>query len=478
MRRYAFILMMFLLFVQPVRSQTDNCYLVVAGREATYDGSVMLAHNEDNGLDNVFTFRRVERLIHDSGEFVRLHAGGRLEQADTTWAYTVWEMPGMYYSHGMVNEHGVAVVSNSCPSREDRPELTDGGIGPMLRWLVVERSRTARDGAKLVGALVERFGYSASGRTLTIADTCEAWQVAMVNGKHWVARRVPDNMVAVLANSYAVHLVDLADTVNFMGSDDLVDYAIGRGWYNPESDREFDFERVYAEQVRLTAPAQRLRQWTGFRRFLPEGYEPRRDGESYPFAVEPAEPVTRQHLFASLRDHYEGSRFEATRCLPHETPCYGSPRTVCCRTTNHGDLIQLRSDVPEDIRVVWWYSFWRPCNSPFIAMYPLAGSLPRQLCFEVAESVFSDPSTAVMPGREKAIGIFRDLSLFLDEHWEQEVGPARMVWSEFERDQFEAVLDLEEKVNEGDRGQMREMLADFNESWLERAMKLAAGMLQ
>ena len=70
-----------------------------------------------------------------------LRNGGSLGQVEQTWAYIWSEMPGMSFSDSYVNEWGVTVASDNCPSREDKPELTDGGIGYMLRRLVAELRR-------------------------------------------------------------------------------------------------------------------------------------------------------------------------------------------------------------------------------------------------------------------------------------------------------------------------------------------------
>ena len=37
----------------------------------------------------------------------------------------------------LMQQKGVAITSDNCPSREDKPELTDGGIGFKLRRLRV-----------------------------------------------------------------------------------------------------------------------------------------------------------------------------------------------------------------------------------------------------------------------------------------------------------------------------------------------------
>jgi len=60
--------------------------------------------------------------------------------------------------------------------------------------------------------------------------------LSVVNGKHWVAQRVPDEHIAIIPNYYTITTVDLSDTMNYYGSDDLVEYAIIKRWYNPKKD--------------------------------------------------------------------------------------------------------------------------------------------------------------------------------------------------------------------------------------------------
>jgi len=194
----------------------------------------------------------VPRMRHGPGEVVRLLRGGVLPEVGETYSFIWSEIPGMEFSDTYINEWGVAVASNYCPTREDsyeelvaRGEIVDGGIGYMLRRLVIQRARTAREGVRLAGELIEKFGYTDSGRTLVIADPNEAWLLSIVRGKHWVARRVPDDEVALLPNLHIICEVDLSDTNNFMGSPDIVDYAVRRGWFEPDEGRPFSFRRAY-----------------------------------------------------------------------------------------------------------------------------------------------------------------------------------------------------------------------------------------
>ena len=163
------------------------CYAIVVGREASSDGSVLLGHAEQNSGRRMLNFRRVARQRHDAQAEVVLRRGGRLPEVPESWAFLWSEIPGTEFSDNFLNEWGVAVVSDYCPSREDdkaalirRGEIRQGGIGYMLRRLIAQRARSAREGVTLAGELIEQFGYVDSGRTYVIADPREAWLLAVV----------------------------------------------------------------------------------------------------------------------------------------------------------------------------------------------------------------------------------------------------------------------------------------------------------
>ena len=123
------------------------CFSIVVGKGVSAEGCVLVAHDEDDTPPQIVNHHKVPRQSHSPEQYVELRGGGRVEQAEQTWAYLWSEMPGMLFSDSYVNEWGVCVTSDNCPSREDRGELTDGGIGYMLRRLVAERARTRERGS-------------------------------------------------------------------------------------------------------------------------------------------------------------------------------------------------------------------------------------------------------------------------------------------------------------------------------------------
>lgn len=327
-----------------------NCFAVVAGKDCTAGGKVLYGHNEDSGSHHPFYVWEVAGANHGEGERVTLHRGGTVPQVARTNGFLWMQMPGLSYSDTYVNEHGVAVATNRAPSRIEEAELEEGGIDFMLRRLVAERSRSAREGMELVGHLIERFGYADAGRVLVVADASEAWIVCMMRGKHWASVRVPDDKAIVIANSYPIHAFDPADKANVRCSSGLVEYARSRGWL----EGEFDFAEAFGEPGPRLSPANHRRQWRGIALLagedLPEGWR-------QPTFFAPKHKVAPADLMQVLRDHYEGTAYgPGEGSNPHET----GERTICTGSTSFSTVIEPGGRI--------WMAPGRPCSSTYLRL--------------------------------------------------------------------------------------------------------------
>jgi len=352
----------------------EGCFSIVVGKNASADGFVMMAHNEDDAPPQIVNHRKIPRRTHAPGEKVRLLNGGQLDQVEQTWAYIWSEMPGMLFSDSYINEWGVSVASDNCPSREDRGEITDGGIGYMLRRLVAERAKTAREGVLLAGSLVERFGYIDSGRTYIICDPDEGWLFCVVKGKHWLAQRVGDNEVAMVANTYTVRQANLSDKNTFLASDDIIKYARSRGWHDPQKDGPFDFAAVYADPAAASHPSNLNRQRTGLN-YISAGPIPA--GQTLPFAVVPRQQVSVAVLMQVLRHDNEGKAGDSSS--PPASPEEGICR-ICSGATQTSFVAQLRKDEPLDIGIVYWVCLASPRTSFYIPFHFGISDFPEGFC--------------------------------------------------------------------------------------------------
>lgn len=319
-----------------VLAQEDNCFGIIAGKLATADGSVLMGHNEDDGGEQMLNI------------YV---AGQRKGTSKFLWA----EFPGLEVADALMNEHGVCVASDNCPSREDREDFSDGGILHRLRLDVAKYARSAREAVKIIGRDVERYGYRSSGRSYVVADSKEGWLVALVQGRHWVAQRVPDDKVMTIPNYYVIDKINLSDTLNFLGSQDIISYAIERGWYNPEKDGVFSFRKAYAA-LRNFKSSSNTNRHSQVLAFLSKGTY-NYDVNDIGLAITPAHKLNMQDIIDALSLHGK----------PESNT--GEKPLVCNDNTVLATVFQLRDWMPRSIGCVMWTCPGRPCSELFVPWY-------------------------------------------------------------------------------------------------------------
>jgi dipeptidase len=358
------------LCITMVTLPVDACTSVIVGKNISETGEVLLGHNEDNGGRLVMLQYKVPRMKHQAGEIITLENGkAQIPQVAETWAYTWSETripsPGESFSDFFINEWGVAVASDSClASKEDQPQLKDGGIGYGIRRLVAERAKTAREGVKIATELLNTYGYSASGRSYQIVDKNEGWMLQIVNGKHYVAEKIADDEVAVISNHYTIRAVDLNDTNNFIASPDIISYAIDRGWYHQavENDySDFDFAKAYQRADKYNIPFNVLRHKHGLEIILGE----KTNFVELPFAVKPDKKITINDVKNMLRSHYEGTSDDLTNEY-QTSPHFTNNRVICTALTQESIVVQFREN--PDFTVIW-HALGHPCTSAYVPWY-------------------------------------------------------------------------------------------------------------
>ena len=332
--------------VEKCSSEELNCFAVLVGKNATTDGSVLLAHNEDDPDEQMLNIYTVPRN----------------EQRGTN-KYIWIEFPGMSVADAALNEYGVAVVSDACHSREDRADVVDGGVVYEVRMTVAKYARSARHGVELIKELMEKRGYGDSGRTYIIADSNEGWVCSLVRGHHWVAQRVPDDSVMIIPNNYTISNVDLNDTANFCGSSDIISYAIERGWYNPAEDGEFSFKRAYAKPYSLKDDRNYIRHMSALKHLTGKDYST--DTHTYPFAVKANRKIGITDLIEVLGSHGEN----IAEKIDYSNEKILHPCCICVDRTVNSSIFQLRGWLPTEVGSLIWTTGGHPCYELFVPWY-------------------------------------------------------------------------------------------------------------
>ena len=474
-----------------------TCTTFIAGKGVTTDGSIIFAKTEDDsGIHKDFLWYIPPRE-HPEGTMIKLVGGNSIPQAEKTYGFFWDQPPGTEYSNAVVNEWGLALGSDACPSREDpienveeRGDLFKGGIGWRLRIILAERCKTAREAVELAVELLQRYGYRGSGRTLNIVGRKEAWMLQMVRGKRYAARRVRDDEVIPLANTYTIHDVDMNDRDNFICSPDLIRYAKKRGWYDPDTDGEFDFAKVYADPGSYTDPRNTRRQWIIAKmanRDFPLSVE-EADAGKMPVSVKPDRKISIQDAMDIMRTHYEGTPLDDSKDYTR-SPHLNSNRPVCTYRSHRTTVIQQREEMPREIGTVIWRALFQPCSSGFVPWYlctteipePFQSVRPPEPEQDLYDYHFNMPGSVDQFDNSSASCLFGLMANLVDLDYGNVIDYVRGRWGKFEKYQFNLQGPVEKtalKLYRDDREAAVRYLSDYSCSRALRSMEVADSIVK
>jgi dipeptidase len=456
----------------------QNCFTILVGKNASSDGSVLVAHNEDDLNDHNFVdLHKVPRIKHAAGERqIFLGNADSLDEVAETFAY-FWITGSQYVEEQYLNEWGVAITSNSSQSKVQHG---NGRIDHNLRRIVIERARTAREAVKIAGVIVEKYGYASSGRVYSIADPNEAWVFEVANGKHWIARRVPDDEVAIIPNYYIIDEFHVADTTNCFASTDIFKYAAENGWYDSLRDASFNFRKVYGHKNRLDAIWNIARKWVILNQLAAQQYNFYAD---FPFSIKPKRKIDIQTLITALGNHYESTRFASDTSLnfgsPHRRSGLGvkDTLTVCNLYNDFSCITQLRSWLPAEIGNALWISPRYPCIQPFIPWYygtnKVSSDYEKATYTEALENYNNKNRDYVELYPDHACWVFDDFANLADSCYGREIESVREWKTKFQTDVFETVKEQEAKIvstYESDRDGALQAVTDLSNGFAERVL--------
>lgn len=385
------------------------CTTLLVGKLASYDGSTIVARNED-APSGEFTPKAFV-VVHPDEQprhYKSVLSHVEIDLPDDPMRYT--SLPNALDNEGIWGEAGVneANVSMSAtetlttnervlgadplvelvaekgkPGEPGHVAEVPGGIGEEdMLTLVLPYIRSAREGVERLGALLERYGtYEMNG--VAFSDVDEIWWLETVGGHHWIARRVPDDSYVTMPNQLGIDSFDLDDAFGerreHLCSADLREWMAGAhldltlrlgeagepggSVFNPreafgsasDSDHEYNTPRSWDIQ-RFLNP--RTCMWDGPDADLTP------TSDDIPWACVPERKVTVEDVKYALSLHYQGTDFDpygrySTR--GHSFRPIGINRN--CQLS----VVQLRPDLPESARALQWVAYG--CNA-FNALVP------------------------------------------------------------------------------------------------------------
>ena len=523
-----FLLLMLLL--APVG--TDACTLMAAGKNATRDGSVLVSHT-DTGQDS--RIYRVAAATYKPGAMAPVYLDiqdatlplrndgrviGYIPQVASTYAYF-----HSAYSH--INEHQLAIGESTTMQRRELAVTHETGKQIMTieqaMIFALQRFRKAQPATEFIGNLCTEYGFLPSSgadgsEALIIADPDEAWifEVFSVGpgwtpesgspGAIWAARRLPDDHAVMIPNWSTIKRIDPEDKTNFMVSDNYMQAAIDRGWYDPASGKPFIWQDAYAPLPLEWATS---RYWSFFGTFAPHaldllpdrtiGNDPHKGLNQYfqvveplafyPFSVKPEKKLTPRDFMAFQRSVHEGSVYDMSEDpawyvhdgkgglekSPLATPFPGRDlrrllrityrRPVARHRGHYGMIAQLRSWLPAAVGGIYYVYLDNPYFSPYVPIY--AGNLSVDPSYNTYNPEKYDPESA-----RWAIDFVDNLA---NLRFQDAIADVRARRDPFEEKMFREMEKLEEHAAallKKNPRKARKLLTDFS----NRQMRRVTGM--
>ncbi len=415
-------------------SRMCACTTVMVGRQASADGSVLLASSCDGDIMGLIyvmpaqecppgtklpmyrnlprptTYREYEANVKKGYDLV-----GSLP-IDKTYRTILLAGNVENMTTGGMNEFGVTMAIEFIPMR---PGLAcpRGAVGPNSNhWTTsliangLMRARTAREAIRVIGSMVDEYGFlyyraPHAGVALPIADEHEVWLMEIFGpgqdwtpgqgkaGGVWCAQRIPEGEVGCSANRSRIGTVDLEDPDHFLASANVLALAQELGFWNPQE--PFVWREAYGASG---SRDDTLREWRALSLVAPSlglAATGNPAADRYPFSVRPDQPVAVPTLMRIMRDGYEGTAFDLTENPAFKVAGHKSPlarpwgpaelfdllrirpeRAINTPASGYVFIAQLRDWLPEAVGNCLWFAYGPASTSCFVPVYAGVTDLP------------------------------------------------------------------------------------------------------
>ncbi|MBN2225235.1 MAG: C69 family dipeptidase [Deltaproteobacteria bacterium] len=330
------------------------CDTIVATKEATGDGSVILAKNSDREPNEAQYVEYHPARSHKAGEDLKV-TYLTIPQAEQTRAVLLSRPFWMWGAEMGANDAGVVIgneaVFTKLPMRSEKLLL-----GMDLLRLALERSAGAGEALEVITELLTRYGQGgpagyedkklAYHNSFIIADPKEAWVLETAD-RQWAAKRIS----GVYSISNGLTIGGGFDKA----SPALVSTAVQKGWTKSESD--FEFARDYSDWF-----------FTTFSMCRP------RAARTTEIVSGRRGSVDSRSMMELLRDHRgEGTSYEPHRGLFMNKVCMHAANGLSRASQTTGSLV---CHLGGDINTHWITGTAAPCTSIFKPFFFEAGGLP------------------------------------------------------------------------------------------------------
>ena len=381
-----------------------SCTTILVGKDASYDGSTMIARNMDSGSGEY----TLKKMISVSGKnppkkYRSVLSHVEIPLPDKALDYIcfpnalndngIWAGAGTNSANVSVsatetitsNELVLAADPLVVLHKEGRTEIP-GGIGEEdMVSLLLPYIHSAREGVLRLGELLEKYGtYEMNG--IAFSDTKEIWWLETIGGHHFIAKRVPDDSYVMMANQQGIDSFDLKDAFgkqeSHICSKDLKEF-IAEHHLNLSYEEEFNPRDAFGSHSDADHVYNTPRAWYMARyfnrntfRFEGENAEFTPESDDIPWCLCPELKITPEDVKYILSAHFQGTPYDCYGKYGEEKE-RGKYRPIGISRNNFLSLTQIRPNVPKEYAVLEWVCFGSNTFNAFVPFYANIDKTPE-----------------------------------------------------------------------------------------------------
>ena len=378
------------------------CTTILVGKNASYDGSTMIARNDDS-CSGRFTPKKFvvahpeEQQKNYKSEISHVEIPLPEHPMRYTSMPNALEGEGIWAASG-VNEAHVGMTATETITSNPRvlgaDPLVEGGIGEEdIVYLVLPYIHSAREGVQRLGSLLEQYGtYEMNG--IAFQDQDEIWWLETIGGHHWIARKVPDEVYVVMPNQLGIDAFDLEDAFGaqkeHLCSADMREFIrkyhldlSQDGVLNPrdefgshdDADHVYNTPRAWFMERYLNPTTWN---WDG-----PDAeYTPVSD--DLPWCMVPEKKITVEDVKYVLSSHFQGTPYDPYAPYGDKT-MKGAYRSIGINRNDFVSVIQMRPDQKKYHSTIEWVAFASNAFNVLAPFYADVEETPDYLSNTTAE---------------------------------------------------------------------------------------------
>lgn len=408
------------------------CTGIVVGKDATEDGSIIIGRTEDIGSAYNKNFVVVPAATYKNGEMFEDLNGFKIQQPTKAYKYTmlpdvVEHGDGIYAAAGM-NENGVAMTATVSAAVNDEikkidPLLENGLREAAIPSVVLPRIKTAKEGVKVLGEIIEKYG-SAEGNIILFADKNEAWYMEILSGHQWAAVKVPDDMYAVIPNAFMLGYIDLNDKENVMASKDVVNMPAANGLLK-NHEGKFHLALTYGPEL---TDGNRLRAWGG-QHFFSSSQNIALETPVFDLFMKADDKISVGEVMDLQRYRYEGTENDVN--LPENQ----GKRAIGTEGQAESHIFQMKEEYPTEVGGLMWMAMGNAEHSVYLPTF--AGVTDTHEAYKVSGVNYNPAS---------AFWTFRGLSTLAELDRVNYGAGVRNYWKQYETELIKAQEEIDAKV--------------------------------